>query len=72
MGFYAPAGTSPQVVARLQAEVAKVMREPAMAARMDQLGMIMRENGTANYIEFRKQDAERYAAIVRRLNLRIN
>jgi tripartite-type tricarboxylate transporter receptor subunit TctC len=72
MGFYAPAATPPRVVARLQAEVAKVMREPAMAARMDQLGMIMRENGTANYIEFRKQDAERYAAIVRRLNLRIN
>jgi len=47
------------------------MREPAMAARMEQLGMVMAENGTANYIEFRQRDAERYAAIVRKLNLQI-
>lgn len=72
IGLYAPAGTAPQVVRRLQAEVAKLMRAPAMAARMDQLGMIMRENGTANYVAYRKQDAERFAKIVHRLNLHIN
>src|SRR5580700_10051159 len=69
MGMFAPAGTSPKIVARLQAEIAKVMREPAMAARMEQLGMVMAENGTANYIAFRRRDAERYTAIVRKLNL---
>jgi tripartite-type tricarboxylate transporter receptor subunit TctC len=72
IGLYAPAGAPPQVVMRLAAEAAKVMREPAMAERMDQLGMMMREDGTANYIEYRRQDAERYANIVRRLNLHIN
>jgi tripartite-type tricarboxylate transporter receptor subunit TctC len=71
MGLFAPAGTSPQIVARLQAETAKVMREPAMAARMEQLGMVMEESGTANYIAFRQRDAERYTAIVRKLNLQI-
>ena len=71
MGMLAPAGISPKIVARLQAEIAKVMREPAMAARMEQLGMVMEENGTANYIEFRQRDAERYAAIVRKLNLQV-
>jgi tripartite-type tricarboxylate transporter receptor subunit TctC len=69
--MFAPAGTAPQIVARLQAEIAKVMREPAMAARMEQLGMVMAENGTADYIAFRQRDAERYAAIVRKLNLQI-
>jgi tripartite-type tricarboxylate transporter receptor subunit TctC len=59
MGLFAPAGTSPQIVARLQAETAKVMREPAMAARMEQLGMVMEESGTANYIAFRQRDAAR-------------
>ena len=72
LGLYGPAGTPPQVVTRLAGEAAKVMREPAMTERMNQLGMIMRESGTANYIEFRKQDAERYANIVRKLNLHIN
>jgi tripartite-type tricarboxylate transporter receptor subunit TctC len=72
IGLYAPAGAPPKVVTRLAAEAAKVMREPEMTARMDQLGMMMRENGTANYVEYRKQDAERYANIVRRLNLHVN
>jgi tripartite-type tricarboxylate transporter receptor subunit TctC len=72
IGLYAPAGAPPQVVTRLQAEVAKVMREPAMAARMEQLGMVMREDGTAKYVEYRRQDAERYANIVRRLGLHID
>ncbi len=72
LGFYAPAGVAPQIVTRLAAEAAKIMREPAMTARMEQLGMIMREDGTANYVEFRKQDAERYANIVHKLNLHVN
>ena len=71
MGLYGPAGTSLQIVARLQTEVAKVMREPAINARMEQLGMIMEEDGTANYIAFTKRDYARYAAIVQKLHLQI-
>jgi tripartite-type tricarboxylate transporter receptor subunit TctC len=71
MGLYASARTSPQIVARLQAETAKVMREPAMTARMAQLGMINEEDGTANYIAFTKRDRARYAAIVHKLHLQI-
>jgi tripartite-type tricarboxylate transporter receptor subunit TctC len=69
MGLYGAARTPPQVVARLQAEVAKLMREPAMATRMEQLGMVMKEDGTARYVEFTKHDSERYGEIVRRLGL---
>ena len=47
------------------------MREPAMAARMKQLGMVMEENGTANYVQFMKRDMDRYAAAVKKLNLQI-
>ncbi len=71
MGLHAPAGTPPKMVARLQAEAPKAMREPAMAARMKQLGMVMEENGTANYVQFMKHDMERYAAAVKKLNLQI-
>jgi tripartite-type tricarboxylate transporter receptor subunit TctC len=71
MGLYGPVGTPPEVVAKLAAETAKLMREPAMTTRMEQLGMIMEENGTANYVEFRKRDLERYTAIIHKLNLRI-
>jgi tripartite-type tricarboxylate transporter receptor subunit TctC len=69
MGLHAPAGTSPKIIARLQAEIAADMREPAMAARMQQLGMVMEENGTANYAAFMKRDMERYAQVVKKLGL---
>src|SRR5262245_36680393 len=69
MGLHAPSGTPPKVIARLQAEVAAVMREPAMATRMQQLGMVMEENGTANYMAFMKGDMERYAQVVKKLGL---
>lgn len=42
-----------------------------MTARMAQLGMIMAEDGTANYIAFTKRDDARYAAIVQKLHLQI-
>ena len=69
MGLHAPAGTPPKIVARLQAEVASAMREPAMAARMKQLGMVMEENGTADYVRFMKYDMDRYAEAVKKLKL---
>jgi tripartite-type tricarboxylate transporter receptor subunit TctC len=71
MGLQAPAGTPPKVIARLQAEIAKIMREPAMAARMTQLGMVMQEDGTANYAKFLKYDMERYAQAVKKIGLQI-
>jgi len=69
MGLFAPKETSPKIVSRLQNEVAKIMRQPAMAARMEQLGMIMEENGTADYVAFMQRDFERYGAIVHKLDL---
>jgi tripartite-type tricarboxylate transporter receptor subunit TctC len=69
MGLVAPAGTSPKIIARVQAEAAKAMREPAMATRMTQLGMVMEENGTASYAAFLKEDLARYDQAVKKLNL---
>jgi len=71
MGLHAPAGLSPKIVARLQSEAASTMREPAMAARMKQLGMVMEESGTANYARFMKDDMTRYADVVKKLNLQV-
>jgi tripartite-type tricarboxylate transporter receptor subunit TctC len=69
MGLQAPAGTPARVVSRLQIEAAKAMREPAMAARMTQLGMVLEENGTSHYKDFMLDDMEKYAQAVKKLNL---
>jgi tripartite-type tricarboxylate transporter receptor subunit TctC len=71
LGLQAPAGTPAKIVARLQAEAAKAMRDPAMAERATQLGVVIEEKGTAQYAQYIKEDMERYAAAVRKLNLQI-
>ena len=69
LGLQGPAGLTPETVERLQNEVAKVMREPSMAKRMEELGMVMHEQGTAKYVAFVRQDMKRYADAVRKLSL---
>jgi tripartite-type tricarboxylate transporter receptor subunit TctC len=57
------------VVERLQPAIAKALREPDVAARMDGLGMQLQENGTADYARFMKDDIARYSALVSRLGI---
>jgi tripartite-type tricarboxylate transporter receptor subunit TctC len=65
IGLQAPAGMPHASVERLQAAVAKAMRERDIAERMASLGMELMENGTEEYARFMKEDLERYAAAVK-------
>jgi tripartite-type tricarboxylate transporter receptor subunit TctC len=69
LGLQGPAGMSPKSVERLQAAIAKSMRERALAERMVIVGMDMQENGTANYVKFMQDDLDRYATVISRLGL---
>jgi tripartite-type tricarboxylate transporter receptor subunit TctC len=69
LGLQGPAGISPKSVERLQAAIAKIMREAAMVERMAVLGMDMQENGTANYVRFMQDDLDNYAKVIDRLGL---
>ena len=65
IGLQAPAGLARETVARLQAAVAKALRDPDMAQRMSNLAMELREAGTEHYARFVKQDLERYTTAVK-------
>jgi len=71
IGLQAPAGTPAPIVARLQAAVAKALREPGMDQRLATLGIDLQENGTAHYAQFMRDDLERYRALVQKLNLQV-
>jgi tripartite-type tricarboxylate transporter receptor subunit TctC len=71
LGLLAPAGTPAAVIATLQAETAKALRDPKIAERLVQLGVIMQENGTAHYQKYLRDDMERYGSIVRKLSLQV-
>jgi tripartite-type tricarboxylate transporter receptor subunit TctC len=70
IGLQAPAGLPREITARLQAAVAKALRERDLAERMASLGMELTENGTENYARFVREDMERYAAAVKTAGVR--
>lgn len=71
IGLLGPAGLPPLVVGRMQAQVAKILREPEIAQRLVTLGIHMEENGTAAYARFLEDDLNRYAAVVKAAHLEI-
>jgi len=72
MGLQMSAGARRDLVARLQATVAKALREPDMVDRMAVLGMDLHENGTEDYVKFMKDDIDRYRTAIRNFKLQIN
>ena len=72
MGLQASAGASASLVALLQRTVAKALREPDLVDRMAVLGMELRENGTADYLRFMKDDIERYRDAIKTFKLKLN
>jgi tripartite-type tricarboxylate transporter receptor subunit TctC len=71
LGLQSSAGVPPAVVARLQSAVAKILREPDIAARLVTLGIHMEENGTAAYAKFLQDDLARYIAVVNAVHLQM-
>jgi tripartite-type tricarboxylate transporter receptor subunit TctC len=65
IGLQAPAGLPREIAVRLQAAVAKALREADMAQRMSNLAMELREAGTEHYARFVKEDLERYTTAVK-------
>jgi tripartite-type tricarboxylate transporter receptor subunit TctC len=70
IGLQAPAGLPRDIAARLQAAVAKALRERDLAERMTNLGMELAENGSEDYARFVRDDMERYAAAVKTAGLK--
>jgi len=65
IGLQAPAGLSRDIAARLQAAVAKALRERDTMERMANLGMELAENGTEHYARFAREDLGRYTDAVK-------
>jgi tripartite-type tricarboxylate transporter receptor subunit TctC len=71
IGLQAPAGLSRDIGVRLQAAVAKALRERDVAERMANLGMELRENGTEHYARFVREDIERYTSAVKAAGVKV-
>jgi tripartite-type tricarboxylate transporter receptor subunit TctC len=72
-GVFAPGGTSPTVVGRLHAEIAKAMQAPATHARLAEAGADGSATRTPEeFAAIVRADTARYAKIIKEAGLRID
>jgi tripartite-type tricarboxylate transporter receptor subunit TctC len=71
VGFLAPAGTPKAIVDKLNREIVSIVREPAMAARLVELGFEVVAGTPADFEQTMKRDHETYGIVVRNAKIRI-
>lgn len=64
-GFLAPVGTPPAVVARMNAEVNKVLRDPAVRAKLVEMGMEPGGGTPKEFADFWDREIARWGEVVR-------
>ena len=65
-----PAGMPPALVTRLNTEIAKVISEPAVAARLTDLGTIPRGSSPADTVATLRADAQMWSAAAKKAGLK--
>ncbi|RZL91301.1 MAG: tripartite tricarboxylate transporter substrate binding protein [Variovorax sp.] len=68
-GFYAPAGTPPEIVARLNTEINRILATPAVKERIAALGGEPLPGTPAAFHERAAADSARFGAIIRERNI---
>jgi tripartite-type tricarboxylate transporter receptor subunit TctC len=64
-GVIAPGKTPAEIVNRMNAEIQKALKEPAVAERLAAQGMTVTGQGPAEFSAFMKKEVERWSKIVK-------
>ena len=72
VGLYVPARVSPDIVARLRAEVATLLADPTFIERMKQVGIEIRAMDTRDFDAFTAHERARWGKIIDELKLKID
>ncbi|MBN8508237.1 MAG: tripartite tricarboxylate transporter substrate binding protein [Burkholderiales bacterium] len=70
--LYAPAGTPPAIVNRLNAEVEKILALPEVKAKLEGLGLEHTPNTPAQFAAFGQAELAKWAKIVKDGNIKLN
>jgi len=71
VGLFAPAGTPPAIVQRLDAEVARILQDATVRKRLNDLGTEASAISQAAFAERIRLDAARYAKIIEQTGIRV-
>lgn len=71
-GLFAPAGTPPEIVARLQQEAKAALATPTVAARFQELGITPVGSDPETFGKFVASETQRWGAVARKAQIRID
>ncbi len=71
-GIFTPAGTSKEIVAKLQGDIVKILRLPDVRERMSALGADVVGNTPEQFAAFQKADAAKWAKVVKASGAKID
>ncbi len=71
-GLFAPAKTPKEIVARLGQEVAKILKDPELRERMLVQGAELVGNSPEEFAHFVRAEMDKWGALARRINLRVD
>ena len=72
VGVFAPAGTSPEITAKLNATIEEVMKDPALRQKLTSIGFDPIEGSQAQAESYFKAEVEKWGKMVKTLGLSIN
>jgi tripartite-type tricarboxylate transporter receptor subunit TctC len=70
VGLFAPAGTPPAIVTRLNDAVAKILQDESLRKRLNDVGTEASHISQAAFAERIKQDAERYLRVIQQVGIK--
>ena len=71
-GLFAPAGTPPEIVDKISAEVQRIMQEPAMQERLRKMGAKPIGSTPAEFAQFIAAEREKWAVVIKEANVSID
>ena len=69
-GMLAPAGTPPEIVARMNAEMVKVLKLPPVQERLKEMGVQVSASSPDEFGKFVRSEVERWGKVVRENNIK--
>ena len=70
-GVFAPAGTAPEIIAKLNAGLNAVLRQPDIAVRLKQLNVESRANTPEDFRAFVASEIDKWGKVVREANIKL-
>ena len=70
-GLFAPAGTPPDVVARINADVNAVLKDPSVREQLAKQGLIVGGGSPANFKAFIESEGKTWGAIIRKVGITV-